>query len=259
MLIKDIKEPIVFIALKRISNYLIYNVWPLDLLGDDLVEAEFKLAVVKSKEYKDVIEILAKIDADLNWGQRKAFVDEKHWSISKVGDFNPWYDGGLSLEDLLNSIESIVDFETSGDHAIQYSEFQYYYNFLCEFCGQNKTQSSIEFYVSKIKKIMTDVSTGLARIQDEDSEYQNLYTKLSEHYRSRGIKNPNEFSDLWEFYAYWKKHLSSYAERRAYIAKIYKILPETTRSTPAIKSGSRSYINIDRIDEIPAAYAAGLL
>ena len=130
MQIKNIKNPIVFIALKRICNYLINNVWSMDLLGGDIVEAEFKLAVAKSKEYESDIESLAKIDKDLNWGQTKIFTDEKHWSISKTGDFNPWYNGTLEIKEFLNSIESIVEFVNSGDDLAEDAEFIHYCNFL---------------------------------------------------------------------------------------------------------------------------------
>lgn len=130
MQIKDIKDPIVFIALKRICNHLIKNVWSIDLLGGDIIEAEFKLAVAKSKEYRDDIQILAKIDKDLNWGQKKTFTDEKHWSISKTGDFNPWYNGTLDLEEFINSVKSIAEFINSGDDLVEDAEFIHYYHFL---------------------------------------------------------------------------------------------------------------------------------
>ena len=61
--------------------------------------------------------------------------------------------------------------------------------------------------ITKIKRILTNVSTGEARIQDCNDEYISLYNQLSEYFQSTGIKNPNPYSDLWEFYQYWKKHL----------------------------------------------------
>lgn len=130
MQIKDIKKPVVFIALKRICNYLIKKVWSMDLFGGDVIEAEFKLAVAKSKEYESDIQILAKIDTDLNWGQKKTFTNEAHWTISKIGDFNPWYSGILEIEEFLNSIESVVEFISTGDDLTEDAEFIHYYHFL---------------------------------------------------------------------------------------------------------------------------------
>ena len=49
----------------------------------------------------------------------------------------------------------------------------------------------MEQEITKIKKILTDVSTGQARIQDCNDEYTILYNQLSEYFQGIGIKNPN--------------------------------------------------------------------
>lgn len=103
--------------------------------------------------------------------------------------------------------------------------------------------------IIKIKKILTEVSTGQARIQDCNDEYTSLYNNLSEYFQSAGIKNPNPYSDLWEFYGYWKKHLKTYAERRAYVIKLYKNLKTESVKT---KNNSHTYINLGRIRELKA-------
>jgi len=105
----------------------------------------------------------------------------------------------------------------------------------------------MEQEITKIKKILTDVSTGQARIQDCNDEYTILYNQLSEYFQGIGIKNPNPYSDLWEFYEYWKKHLKTYAERRSYVIKIYKNLKVDSVKT---KNNSHTYINLGRIREL---------
>jgi len=55
MKIKEIKDPMAFIALKRISNYLINNIWSIVLSSSDENEAELNLAVVQSKRFKKEI------------------------------------------------------------------------------------------------------------------------------------------------------------------------------------------------------------
>lgn len=105
----------------------------------------------------------------------------------------------------------------------------------------------MEQEIVKIKKILTEVSTGQARIQDCNDEYTALYNDLSEYFRGVGIKNPNPYSDLWEFYEYWKKHLKTYAERRAYVIKLYKNLKTDSAKT---KNNSHTYINLGRIREL---------
>ena len=53
---------------------------------------------------------------------------------------------------------------------------------------------------------------------------------------------------MWEFYQYWKKHLKSYADRRAYIIKIYKNLKAENKTKT--KNNSHTYVNTGRILEL---------
>lgn len=105
----------------------------------------------------------------------------------------------------------------------------------------------MEEKIARIKQIMIDVSTGSARIQDCGDEYTRLYNELSESLERDSIKNPNPYSDLWEFYQYWKKHLSTYADRRAYVAKLYKNLKTTGAKT---KNHAHTYVNSGRVKEL---------
>ena len=59
--------------------------------------------------------------------------------------------------------------------------------------------------IEKIKTIMTDVATGKAKIQDTNDEYKKLFRELDDIFSSSNQKNPNQFSDLWKFYSFWKK------------------------------------------------------
>lgn len=106
---------------------------------------------------------------------------------------------------------------------------------------------NMEQEIIKIKKILTDVSTGEARIQEFNDEYVALYNQIAEYFKAGGIKNPNPYSDLWEFYQYWKKHLKTYAERRAYVIRLYKNLKTESVKT---KNNSHTYINLGRIREL---------
>ena len=70
---------------------------------------------------------------------------------------------------------------------------------------------------------MTDVATGKANIQDTNDEYKRIFQELNDLFVANNMKNPNDFSDLWEFYNYWKKRgMKTYADRRSYIIKLYK-------------------------------------
>ncbi len=102
--------------------------------------------------------------------------------------------------------------------------------------------------IQKIKDIMIEVSTGKARIEDKNPEYQEIYSLLSSEYNNIHKVNPNQFSDLWEFHQYWKENLPQYSDRRAYVIKLYKDPIDLKPSTidfwelihPLIKSISKS-------------------
>jgi uncharacterized protein (TIGR02391 family) len=81
---------------------------------------------------------------------------------------------------------------------------------------------NMENLIELIKKIMIDVSTHNARIEDENDKYKALYKELEKEYEKCGLKNPNTFSDLWEFYSYWSKNLGTYIDRRTFVIKLYK-------------------------------------
>ena len=77
--------------------------------------------------------------------------------------------------------------------------------------------------IEQIKTIMIDVATGKANIQDTNDEYKRIFQELDDLFVANNMKNPNDFSDLWEFYNYWKKRgMKTYADRRSYIIKLYK-------------------------------------
>ena len=79
------------------------------------------------------------------------------------------------------------------------------------------------------------------------SEYSKSLTIF---FVANNMKNPNDFSDIWEFYNYWKKRgMKTYADRRSYIIKLYKnIKPKK----PVAKSGAYNFVHPARIKELKA-------
>ena len=80
MKIQNIKDPTVFVALRRICRYLVSDIWNMDI-GTGEIEAEFRLAKERSKRYEKDIISLSKIDLDLNWGQTKTYKNDKHSGV----------------------------------------------------------------------------------------------------------------------------------------------------------------------------------
>lgn len=102
--------------------------------------------------------------------------------------------------------------------------------------------------IEKIKTIMTDVATGQAKIQDTNDEYKKLFRELDDIFSSTNQKNPNDFSDLWEFYSFWKKKkMGTYAERRSYVIELYKNIKPKKQ---VAKSGAYNFVNQNRIKEL---------
>jgi len=102
--------------------------------------------------------------------------------------------------------------------------------------------------IEKIKTIMTDVATGQAKIQDTNDEYKKLFHELDDIFSSTNQKNPNGFSDLWEFYSFWKKKkMGTYAERRSYVIELYKNIKPKKQIA---KSGAYNFVNQSRIKEL---------
>ena len=85
--------------------------------------------------------------------------------------------------------------------------------------------------IKAIKEIMINVATGKTRIEEMNDEYQHVYSELDSEFSQQGLENPNKFSDLWEFYHYWKENLLQYSDRRNFIIKLYKIERNAEKTT----------------------------
>jgi len=92
--------------------------------------------------------------------------------------------------------------------------------------------------LEKIKNIMVSVSTGGARIQDVNKEYQLAFEIASEGLAERNIKNEIPFSDLWEWYGKWSDgSLPHYQNRREFLSKMFSPMLD------AIKKGQKKTVN----------------
>ncbi len=109
---------------------------------------------------------------------------------------------------------------------------------------------------------MIDVATGKARIEETNNQYQSIYNELDSLYQSNQVKNPNPYTDLWEFHHYWKEKLPQYSDRRAYVIKLYKKASSKAEMSidfwavihPAIRSVSKSRFESNHFaDSVEAA------
>ena len=128
--ISDLKDLEAALAVKRVCNYLVDVGWHHDG-DDDEWGAELRLAVARSKRHKEDVKMLSALDTDLDWGQIKKKVGEKTYAITGGGDFNPWYKGGLSLNELIDSMSDLADILESTTPADgETTEFLHFYRYL---------------------------------------------------------------------------------------------------------------------------------
>lgn len=79
--------------------------------------------------------------------------------------------------------------------------------------------------IDQIKSKMIAVATGGPKIQGVNNDYKKLYTELDSWLTKLDLNNPNPFRDLWDWYGRWRQgDLEHYADRRAFIQKLYKDL-----------------------------------
>jgi uncharacterized protein (TIGR02391 family) len=210
-LIKDFREPEVFLALKRMCLYIVEE-WGTDLLSDEEVEAEYKLVIARSKRHKGELVKLSKLDADLSWGSEKQNIAKNNFATVHIGDFNPWYDGPLTLRELLDSIESFVDFMSfSEPKYIREAEFEHFYAYLKNIESKSTSESQYTF---------VDVTNDQISIKIRDEIYQHIgiYMETEDYFHAveeaykvvrhklLGITTKEKATDIFSMNAESKKY-----------------------------------------------------
>lgn len=77
--------------------------------------------------------------------------------------------------------------------------------------------------VNFLKNTLIAVSTGGQKIQEVNEEYKKIYGEVSVELKRLGLKNPNHYSDLWEWYGKWSSgDMPQYKNRRAHIIELFK-------------------------------------
>lgn len=96
------------------------------------------------------------------------------------------------------------------------------------------TDNELIKQIEKLRNTMTSVSSGGARIDNVNAEYQISYTEADVALRERGLDNPNPYSDLWEWYGRWGTgDLPSYQSRRQFLAEVFNPLLQRIRNRAA--------------------------
>ncbi|MBK7393422.1 MAG: hypothetical protein IPI64_08995 [Chloracidobacterium sp.] len=80
------------------------------------------------------------------------------------------------------------------------------------------------------RRLMIEVATGKARIEDREDEYRTRRRTISEALKARGMSDFNPYPDLWDFYSYWKNNFPTYQERREYVSQLFRPVLEQLNS-----------------------------
>jgi len=71
------------------------------------------------------------------------------------------------------------------------------------------------------RELMIKVATGEGRIDEVDDYYRARHLRAKEVAASIGLRYENSHDDLWDWYHYYKEHLPTYQERRAYVRGLF--------------------------------------
>jgi len=80
------------------------------------------------------------------------------------------------------------------------------------------------------RNLMIAVATGGSRIDSVNEEYRERYEGINAALRKLGIRNPNPYRDLWDWYGKWSSgDLPTYQSRRDYIRGLFATLEQRLR------------------------------
>jgi hypothetical protein len=95
--------------------------------------------------------------------------------------------------------------------------------------------------LDQLRATMISVATGGPRIQQLQTEFQEIFDLVDVELTSRQMPNPLPYRDLWQWYGRWSSgDLPTYASRRAFVAELVDPLVTQLRkgfSTPVEATG----------------------
>jgi hypothetical protein len=97
------------------------------------------------------------------------------------------------------------------------------------------------------RETMISVATGQKQIQEINDYY------IAREMRLRNMMGPNSvyqnpFSDLWEWYHFWKQNLSSYSERRNHVKKLFEKSISVATGNKTFNTLERALTGWERVD-----------
>jgi hypothetical protein len=95
--------------------------------------------------------------------------------------------------------------------------------------------------IQKQRSLMIAVATGEPSIKSVNGEYMARQDTIRSSLAQHGMKDPNPYKDLWEWYGKWSSgDLPTYQSRRQYIGDLYVHLIERLKNGP-LDSGAQIF------------------
>jgi hypothetical protein len=93
--------------------------------------------------------------------------------------------------------------------------------------------------IDAVVDVLVAVATGKRQIESASDPYAASAAELDAALAALDIENPNPFYDLWEWHRKWSSDLPGYADRRAFVASLFRPTREELRtlSRPSLASG----------------------
>jgi hypothetical protein len=109
--------------------------------------------------------------------------------------------------------------------------------------------------IEKQRSTMISVATDGPRIQSVNREFIQRQGQVGSGLSERGIRDPNPFSDLWEWYGKWSSgDLPTYKSRRDFVRVLYDPLIRELRHGPTVRvvKEATGWERVDRgVDQHP--------
>lgn len=92
------------------------------------------------------------------------------------------------------------------------------------------TDAELVEAIERQRALMIAVATGGPRIQDVSAEYVARREQIRAELERRGLKDPNPYEDLWQWYGKWSSgDLPTWQSRRVYITDLHRRVLERLR------------------------------
>lgn len=109
------------------------------------------------------------------------------------------------------------------------------------------TNAELTDALDQLRNLMIAVSTGGPRIDSVNPQYRQTYSLVIEELSDRGIPNPLQYSDLWQWYGRWSSgDLPSYQSRRVFVADLFDPLISRIRTGAFQTPQPTGWARVDR-------------